>query len=71
MTHYICTGGCRTVSDKEGVCEVATCPNVGKPLESCDCGQGNHYGKFDKIVDKKVGMSENTKSVDTVPKEGE
>ena len=50
---------------------MATCPNVGKPLESCDCGQGNHYGKFDKIVDKKVGMSENTKSVDTVPKEGE
>ncbi|MDO8536754.1 MAG: hypothetical protein Q7R94_00720 [bacterium] len=47
MKHYICTGDCKGVSDKPGVCEAQDCPKHGKPLEECDCVGGKHYGKQD------------------------
>lgn len=48
MTHYICTGGCGGVSEKEGTCQALTCPKHGDPLTACDCMDGKHYGKQDR-----------------------
>lgn len=45
MKHYICTGGCKGVSDTLGVCQAQNCPKHGKPLEECDCTDGKHYGR--------------------------
>ena len=42
MTHYICTGGCGGVSDKPGRCQDPNCPKHGKPLDECNCGDGEH-----------------------------
>ncbi len=47
MEHYICTGGCKGVSEKPGVCQNPDCPNYNGQLEKCDCEDGNHYGAFD------------------------
>ncbi len=45
--HYICTGGCKGVSQVPGTCQAASCPLVGHDLEPCDCKDGKHYGKLD------------------------
>ena len=42
--HFICTGGCKGVSDKPGVCQAENCPKHRHPLEPCDCKDGKHYG---------------------------
>ena len=42
MKHYICTGGCEGVSEKQGVCQDETCPKHGQPLTECDCVDGGH-----------------------------
>jgi len=41
MTHYICTGGCQGLSDKPGKCGAKNCPKYSKPLEKCECKNGN------------------------------
>ena len=43
MTHYICTGGCKGVSEKPGVCDANDCPKWGQPLETCDCMDNKHF----------------------------
>jgi hypothetical protein len=42
MVHYICTGGCKGVSDSPGVCRAVDCPDHGKALKPCDCEDGTH-----------------------------
>lgn len=42
--HYICTGTCKGVSDKPGVCQDPSCPKHQHPLEACDCADGKHEG---------------------------
>ena len=42
MNHYVCTGGCKGVSDKPGTCQALDCPHFGKPLEECGCKDGAH-----------------------------
>ena len=42
MKHYICTGGCKGVSDKPGVCQAEGCPKHGQPLTECNCTDGKH-----------------------------
>jgi len=45
MTHYICTGGCNGVTEKEGaVCQATDCAKYQKPLVSCDCEDSQHGG---------------------------
>ena len=44
MEHYVCTGGCKGVSGKPGVCQEKTCPKYGKPLDRCECADGLHAG---------------------------
>jgi len=45
MTHYICTGTCKGVSDTPGTCQAEDCPKHGEMLESCGCADGKHYGR--------------------------
>ncbi|OGZ07084.1 MAG: hypothetical protein A3C93_01660 [Candidatus Lloydbacteria bacterium RIFCSPHIGHO2_02_FULL_54_17] len=60
MTHYICTGGCGGVSEKEGTCQAITCPKHGVPLTACDCADGKHEGKQDR--DAKEEAEKNKKA---------
>jgi len=48
MEHYICTGGCKGVSDQPGLCQTLDCPKHGEPLTACDCTDGKHHGAFEK-----------------------
>ncbi len=40
--HYICTGGCHGMSEKNGVCEAPMCLKHGLPLKECNCADGKH-----------------------------
>jgi len=43
MTHYVCTGSCRGVTDVEGAtCQATDCPLHGQPLKACVCENGEH-----------------------------
>lgn len=42
MTHYICKGGCKGVSEEMGVCEADGCANQWELLEECACADGKH-----------------------------
>ena len=57
--HYICTGGCRGISDTPGVCQTEGCPKYGQPLEECGCENGKHYGKWEEEAEKNDMESEN------------
>lgn len=46
MVHYICTGGCKGVSDDPGTCRADDCPKHGQPLTPCHCEDGEHGGVF-------------------------
>lgn len=48
MTHYICTGGCKGVSETPGTCNAEGCAKHNHPLETCDCTDGKHYGRQDE-----------------------
>lgn len=43
-SHYICTGGCGGVSEKEGLCQAPVCLKHGLPLTKCDCADNSHHG---------------------------
>ena len=43
MKHYICTGGCKGVTDVTGTCQTADCPDYGKDLHGCTCADGDHH----------------------------
>jgi len=47
--HYICTGGCKGVSQTPGVCQTDGCPKHEHPLEECDCVDSKHYGKLETL----------------------
>lgn len=42
MSHYICKGECKGVSDKPGTCQAGDCSKHGQQLEACDCTDGQH-----------------------------
>lgn len=46
--HYICTGSCKGVSDRPGVCQDPECEKHGEPLEECRCTDGYHDSEFAK-----------------------
>jgi hypothetical protein len=46
MSHYICTGGCRGVSDHPGYCQSNACPRHGLELKECSCEDHRHWGAF-------------------------
>jgi hypothetical protein len=51
MSHYVCKGECKTVSDKEGVCEADFCNKKGEELEVCGCEDGEHGNDSDDDMD--------------------
>jgi len=42
MTHYVCTGSCKSESNQPGICEAEFCSKEGKALIKCDCEDGSH-----------------------------
>lgn len=42
MQHYICTGVCGGISEKEGTCQAPDCGNYGNDLVVCSCEDGKH-----------------------------
>ena len=40
--HYVCSGGCKTVSDKPGYCYVSNCYRHRNPLSECRCEDDEH-----------------------------
>ena len=46
MTHHICTGSCKGVSEEAKNCGAEDCPKHGQPLTQCDCTDGKHNGAF-------------------------
>jgi len=42
MPHYVCTGGCKGVSETPGTCQTETCPLHGHDLKECNCEDGKH-----------------------------
>ena len=57
MTHYICVGGCKGVSETPGVCQAKDCPEHSHPLKECDCADGEHYGDFPPDRTTSVGRA--------------
>lgn len=43
--HYICTGGCKGVSDKPGTCQATTCAKHNHALQPCECADGKHHAE--------------------------
>ena len=42
MSHYVCQGDCKTVSDNPGVCQSDFCNKSGEDLAICGCGGNEH-----------------------------
>ena len=42
--HYVCTGGCKGVSETPGVCQASGCTKHNQELIVCDCGDDLHNG---------------------------
>lgn len=42
MSHYVCTGDCKNVSDVAGVCQSDFCNKAGEELAICGCEDGEH-----------------------------
>lgn len=42
MTHYICKGECKGVSEKPVSCGDESCSLHNHPLVECDCTDGEH-----------------------------
>ena len=40
--HYVCTGGCKSVSIEPGKCSRSECPRARNPLTACSCRNGKH-----------------------------
>ena len=54
MTHYICTGTCKGVSDTPGTCQAKDCPKHEEILQPCDCTDGKHYGRQAHIEESPI-----------------
>ena len=42
MSHYVCKGDCKNVSEVEGVCQSDFCNKTGEELAICGCEDGSH-----------------------------
>ena len=48
MTHYVCVGGCKGVSDNpQATCQAEDCPKHTHPLIACECTDGEHAQAYD------------------------
>jgi len=42
MSHFVCTGDCKAVSEQEGICQSDFCNKQGEELAICGCEDGEH-----------------------------
>ncbi len=42
MSHFVCTGDCKVVSEQEGICQSDFCNKQGEELAICGCEDGEH-----------------------------
>ena len=42
MSHFVCTGDCKAVSEQEGICQSDFCNKQGEELAICGCEDGVH-----------------------------
>lgn len=54
MTHYICKGGCGSMLEEIGVCEMDGCPNQWELMTECNCTDGLHGASADENEDAAV-----------------
>ena len=52
MSHFICTGTCKAVTENAGVCTAGDCPKNGEPLEECNCEDDRHEGRQDAKIEE-------------------
>ena len=42
IPHFVCSGGCKSVSVTLGKCTTSGCPRSRNPLSECKCKNGKH-----------------------------
>ena len=47
MVHYVCTGGCGSVSDVPAACTVIDCIKHEMLMSACHCTDGQHKEAFE------------------------
>ena len=55
IQHYFCNGSCKTIYEKNGLCDTRICKQYGRDLVVCDCIDNNHkkdLPKHDKVIIK-------------------
>lgn len=51
--HYVCTGGCKGVSDdSSATCQAENCPKHSHPLTPCSCEDQQHAEAFSAEQDE-------------------
>ena len=55
MSHYVCTGDCKNVSDDPGVCQSDFCNKSGEELAICGCEDGEHVDAKPEAVASEEG----------------
>lgn len=55
MNHYICTGHCGGIADKEGKCEAPDCTSYGSILILCKCEDGLHNKESETVSTEDQG----------------
>lgn len=59
MTHFICKGTCKGVSELESVCETEGCPEQWQLLQECTCVDGSHFRAGEDTADVVVTKDSN------------
>jgi hypothetical protein len=55
--HYVCTGGCKGVTDREGaMCEAKDCSKHDQPLTPCSCTDGQHREAYEREQAQSSGL---------------
>lgn len=61
MTHYVCNGGCKGISDdSEVICQATDCLAYSKPLNQCNCEDGMH----EEVNSSEENLSNSTNSLE-------
>ncbi len=58
MSHFVCTGDCKAVSEQEGICQSDFCNKQGEELAICGCEDGEHQvqGSADTTQSEEVSL---------------
>ena len=53
MSHYVCTGDCKGVTDKpNATCQAQDCNKHAHPLTECNCTDNMHKEAYEKDGEK-------------------